>query len=380
MWSDAKASVIVLTTSPTLNPLSPNYRWTDQGAVVSGPAGVTHSCIDPAPLLDADGNFWIVWGGGYPFATDVDSIFLTPLDKLTGLPLTSDPGYRPPNLPGYALGQGHKEGPYIHYHAGSYYFFYQTGSCCDGAASTYTIHVARSQSVKGPYTGDRTFYASRGSIHGPGHMGVYRACGFERFTYHYYPDTGGSVVGENELVWTADGWPSVGAESTTPLKLCGPTGTIGAGADAGIGRTADADSQGGTGGAAVTDASVERATAGGASGAGGTAGSGGSATGAGGSGLDGSGAGGAGDEGPATGGSTESGDASGSIEHRSDPGSSGCSCRVAVPRRSEGAGGVWLLGFALAAFVRRNKRARRELGGQPGEWRRRLEGRLAEAR
>src|SRR5215471_9404906 len=54
MWSDAKASVIVLTTSPTLNPLSPNYRWTDQGAVVSGPAGVTHSCIDPAPLLDAD--------------------------------------------------------------------------------------------------------------------------------------------------------------------------------------------------------------------------------------------------------------------------------------------------------------------------------------
>ena len=43
-----------------------------------------------------------------------DSIFLTRLDNATGLALTSDPGYKPPASPGYALEKGHKEGPYIH--------------------------------------------------------------------------------------------------------------------------------------------------------------------------------------------------------------------------------------------------------------------------
>lgn len=229
MWNDSKASRITLLSSPTLNPDAPNYAWKDEGTVIEGPAGVTHSVIDPAPVLDKDGNLYVVWGGGYPFANEADSIFLTRLDNATGLALTTDPGYKPPASPGYALMKGHKEGPYIHYRDNYYYLFWQTGGCCSGASSTYTIHVARAADIKGPYTGDRTFYASKGSIHGPGHMGIYTDCGMQRFTYHYYPDTGNSVIGHNELVWGADGWPSVGLEATTAIKICDSTGAGGSG-------------------------------------------------------------------------------------------------------------------------------------------------------
>ena len=112
----------------------------------------------------------------------------------------------------------------MHYRNGYYYLFWNEGSCCAGTASTYTIWVARSQgSITGPYSGNRIFYAGGGNIHGPGHIGIYSACGVERFTYHYYP-TATSILGENELTWSSDNWPVVGAVSTTPLKPCGNTG------------------------------------------------------------------------------------------------------------------------------------------------------------
>jgi arabinan endo-1,5-alpha-L-arabinosidase len=257
MWNDSKASALVLLSSPTLNPDSPSYAWKDEGVIVAGPAGVTHSVIDPAPVLDTDGSLYVVWGGGYPFDSKYDSIFLTRLDN-TGHALTTDPAYKPPESPGYALEQGHKEGPYVHVHDGNYFLFYQTGGCCSGAASTYTIHVARATKITGPYTGDKTFYASKGSIHGPGHMGVYSQCGVERFTYHYYPDSGGSLIGENDLTWGADGWPTIGPEATTALKICDPvggaggsTGLAGGGGMPSSGGTAGSSSSGGTGGSSA---------------------------------------------------------------------------------------------------------------------------------
>lgn len=251
MWNDSKASRITLLSSPTLNPDAPNYAWKDEGTVIEGPAGVSHSVIDPAPVLDTAGNLYVVWGGGYPFPNEADSIFLTRLDNATGLALTTDPGYKPPASPGYPLLKGHKEGPYIHYRDNYYYLFWQTGGCCSGASSTYTIHMTRAADIKGPYTGDRTFYSSKGSIHGPGHMGIYTDCGMQRFTYHYYPDTGGSVIGHNELIWGADGWPSVGPEATTAVKICDSVGMGGSGAGGSAGATAAGGAAGsGSGGRA----------------------------------------------------------------------------------------------------------------------------------
>lgn len=225
MWNESqKSSVLVLLASPTLDPSSPAYKWTDQGEVVACPQGVTRSCIDPAPFLDKDGKAWVVWGGGYPFANEASSIWLTPLDRATGLPLATDPGYRPPANPGYPLENGHKEGPYIHYRNGYYYLWWQTGSCCSGASSSYTMHVARAGVVTGPYTGDRVFYASQEDkgINGPGHLGILSCRGQDYFSYHYYPASGFSVLGLNALSWDANGWPVAGAQVAKGLQLpCG---------------------------------------------------------------------------------------------------------------------------------------------------------------
>ncbi|RYZ02437.1 MAG: hypothetical protein EOO73_31980 [Myxococcales bacterium] len=272
MWNDSKASRIVLLSTPSLDPAK--AKWTDGGTVVEGPAGVKHSVIDAAPVLDDDGKLYIVWGGGYPFPNEADSIYLTRLSPETGLPIADEPDYDPPASPGSALKQGHKEGPYIYQHESAYFLFYQTGGCCSGASSTYTIHVARATDIRGPYTGDRTFYASKGSIHGPGHVGIYDACGYSRFTYHYYPDQGGSVIGLNELSWGNDGWPVLGPESTTPIVPCaagdGPSGAAGSGTIGGSGSGG-----GGGGGGTMSAGGIGGTpTTGGVAGAGGTTASG----------------------------------------------------------------------------------------------------------
>jgi hypothetical protein len=138
--------------------------------------------------------------------------------------------------------------------------------------------VARASNINGPYGGDQTFYASTGGIHGPGHIGIYAACGFERFTYHYYPDTGGSVLGENELLWTASGWPAVGPASTAPLKPCGSGGTggqVGGGGGNGPEGTGGSPGTGGAAGPIVTGTGGSDGT-GTIDAGGGTGGSGGS--------------------------------------------------------------------------------------------------------
>jgi hypothetical protein len=232
--STSKVCAIGLVTSPTLDWTSSSYKWTDRGLVVANDNVVTYATIDPGPVLDANNDLWVVWGGGYANPTTANSIWVTRMDNTTGLPLAGSPS------PGVPLEMGHKEGSYIHYRNGYYYLFWQTGGCCSGTASTYTINMARSQSITGPYTGNQVFYASNGNVHGPGHMGVYNACGDERFTYHYYP-TNTSVLGENALDW-ANNWPVPGASSTTALVPCGNPGSGGTGG-------------GGTGGAAATSSS-----------------------------------------------------------------------------------------------------------------------------
>jgi beta-xylosidase len=216
--SNATPCAIGVQTSPTLNPASDKYAWTDRGMVVANSNAEKFGAIDPAPVLDAVGNLWVVWGGGYTNASTAQSIWVTRLDNATGLPLTTDPAYQPPAVPGHPLALGHKEGPYIHFHGGTYFLFWQTGGCCSGTASTYQINMARSNAITGPYTGDRVFYKTNGNIHGPGHIGIYTCGGMERFTYHYYP-TGQSVLGENELTWGGDGWPVAGPVAAGSLTL-----------------------------------------------------------------------------------------------------------------------------------------------------------------
>jgi beta-xylosidase len=219
--NSSNACAIGVLTSPTLDPAAANFKWTDGGVVVSNP-NTTYCAIDPAPVVDATGNLWLAWGSGYSKKSTDQTIYVTRLDNTTGLASAEDAA-----KPGHALQPGHIEASYIHYHAGYYYLFWNSGGCCSGASSSYSIHVARSQTITGPYTGTKKdWYSSTGSIHGPGHIGIYDQCGYSRFTYHYYPDAGGSVLGENELSWGSDGYPVVGAVSKTPIKPCGAVSGI----------------------------------------------------------------------------------------------------------------------------------------------------------
>src|SRR5450432_1900720 len=113
------ACAIGLITSPTLNPSSPSYKWTDRGLVVSNSGSATYCTIDPAPVLDATGNLWLAWGSGYSHSSSADTIFVTRLDNTTGLPSSADSAN-----PGHALEQGHIEASYIYYHDGNYYLFW----------------------------------------------------------------------------------------------------------------------------------------------------------------------------------------------------------------------------------------------------------------
>jgi Glycosyl hydrolases family 43 len=207
-------------TTGSLNPSSPNYKIVDQGMVAGNNETTTFGTIDPAPFVDKDGNLWVVWGGGFTNPTTANSIWATRLDNNTGMPLTTDPGYSPPNNPGHPLIKGRKEGSYVQYHNGYYYLFWNVGGCCSGTSSTYTIHMSRSADLTGPYPDDKIFYTTDAAlnIHGPGHIGIYSCKGDERFTYHYYPSSG-SVLGENKLTWGSDGWPVAGARVTTPVTL-----------------------------------------------------------------------------------------------------------------------------------------------------------------
>ena len=220
--SDGLSCAIGLITSPTLDPAAVGYAWTDVGVVIKTDDKVEKkSAIDPAPFIDASNNLWLSWGSGYANgATWSDTtICISKLDNVIGLRSAADTNY-------YSVALGHIEGSYIHYHNGYYYAFWNSGGCCSGASSSYTVHLARSPTVTGTYVDKNgagnssvTFLSStvvknsiNGNEHGPGHMGILSEGGIDRCTYHYYPDTGGSVIGEETVIWGADGWPTCGAD------------------------------------------------------------------------------------------------------------------------------------------------------------------------
>jgi beta-xylosidase len=205
---------IGLWTTPTLDPMAVNYKLTDRGEVAHSVENDPFSIFDPGPFVDANDNLWLVWGGGG---------WTTRLDNSTGMVSpenTTTPG-------NHLLSNEKGEANYIHYRAPFYYFFWNTGGCCNGTASTYTIHMARSKTLTGgyDYTTDHKFYSTNGDIHGPGHIGIASVCGTEVFTYHYYPSDR-SILGVNNLTWNSEGWPVAGKQITEPLKPCATTVSI----------------------------------------------------------------------------------------------------------------------------------------------------------
>jgi arabinan endo-1,5-alpha-L-arabinosidase len=134
--TDLTDNAIGMATAPT--PLGP---WTDSGAPVVGPrrGGPGNNFLwtyDPDVVRDVDGTQHIFYGSYY------GGIFQQPLDA-SGKHTTGD---------ATRIAIDNKfEGTYITRRNGYWYFFGSTANCCAGPTTGYSVEVARSRSLTGPY-------------------------------------------------------------------------------------------------------------------------------------------------------------------------------------------------------------------------------------
>lgn len=193
----------------TLDPNSPDFKYTEPVEVASSLVDEDCDAIDAGLLLDpTDGRLWLTYGTYFGF------IRLVELDPVTGKRVE---GNEPVNI---AIDC---EASTLMYRNGWYYLLGTHGTCCDGANSTYNIVVGRSRSVTGPYLdnvgrdmlrgGGKMVLAAQGRVTGPGHFGRYvEEEGVEKMSCHFEADlnrSGRSVLGIRPLLWKND-WPVAG--------------------------------------------------------------------------------------------------------------------------------------------------------------------------
>ena len=193
----------------TLDPTSPDFKFTDPIVVASSEEDEDCDAIDAGLLLDpTDGRLWLSYGTYFGF------IRLVELDPETGKRVE---GNEPINI---AIDC---EATDLLYRDGWYYLLGTHGTCCDGPNSTYNIVVGRSRKVTGPYVdnmgrkmlegGGKMVIAARNGMTGAGHFGRYiETEGVEKMSCHFEADFkrgGRSVLAIYPLLWR-NGWPVAG--------------------------------------------------------------------------------------------------------------------------------------------------------------------------
>jgi arabinan endo-1,5-alpha-L-arabinosidase len=120
---------------------SPLGPFAPSGLAIKTDAGEGPNGIDPNPVLDAEGNFYLVYGSFF------GGIYIIKMDKATGLPAEAAPGTLIAKRNRTA--QGAIEGPYVVYNPEfkKYYLF----ASYDSLFSDYNIRVARADRITGPY-------------------------------------------------------------------------------------------------------------------------------------------------------------------------------------------------------------------------------------
>ena len=193
----------------TLDPKSPDFKFSEAVVVASSDGIEDNDAIDPGILLDPNtGRLWLSYGTYFGF------IRLVELDPETGMRVK---GNEPINI---AIDC---EATDLIYRDGWYYLLATHGTCCDGANSTYNIVAGRSRKVTGPYIdnmgrdmlrgGGKMVISANGRVIGPGHFGLWDLGeGVQKMSCHFEADLdqgGRSVLGIRPLLWK-DGWPVAG--------------------------------------------------------------------------------------------------------------------------------------------------------------------------
>lgn len=193
----------------TLDPQSPDFKYSTAIEVASSDGMEDNDAIDPGVLLDpTTGRLWMSYG------TYFGNIRLVELDPNTGERVKGNEAID------IAIDC---EASDLIYRNGYYYLLGTHGTCCDGVNSTYNIVVGRSRSVTGPYIdnvnrdmfhgGGKMVIAAGDRVCGPGHFGrTIIDEGVEIMSCHYEADFdqgGRSVLGIRPLLWKND-WPVAG--------------------------------------------------------------------------------------------------------------------------------------------------------------------------
>ena len=212
-------SAIGLATNATLDPNSPDYAWEDRGIVLRSRPGDPWNAIDPALVLDEQGEPWLAWGSFW------SGIWLRKVASATGLLAE---GTQPIHLADRSTGPDNTsaiEAPFLVQHDGKWYLFVSFDQCCQGGASTYNVRVGRSDALAGPYVdregvpllegGGTLILAAYDHWAGPGHNGILIEDGIYWMVYHAYDVqlNGISKLRIESVAWDADGWPSLPSQA-----------------------------------------------------------------------------------------------------------------------------------------------------------------------
>lgn len=230
-------SAIGVATNRTLDPRSPEYRWTDHGMIVESiPGRDEWNAIDANVIVDEEGTGWLCfgsfWRGIKMFRLDGSLLRMAepqewyplcrrPEGTAKAVSGTDDGIAHDPRGKDFDPGDGAVEAPFIFRHDGWYYLFVSYDLCCRGEASTYKVMVGRSRKVTGPYLdrdgkslleGAGTLVVQGdGRYSGVGHCAAVNFGGRDYMFMHGYDGEHDyrSKLLIREIVWTPDGWPRV---------------------------------------------------------------------------------------------------------------------------------------------------------------------------
>ena len=218
----ANHSMIGLVTNATLDSTSPNYKWVDQGIVLTSQTTDNFNAIDPNILIDTDANgntthIWMQYGSFW------GGIFQREIDPSTGMLSTTNTNVvnlaTRPGVPNDPV-----EGSSMVKKNGYYYLFVSFDYCCESipSQSNYKIAVGRSSSANGPFAdesgvamtqgGGTILLAGNGTTWGaPGGQTAYiDPVDGDLITFHALNlnQNGLDYLFVNSLTWT-NNWPVI---------------------------------------------------------------------------------------------------------------------------------------------------------------------------
>jgi arabinan endo-1,5-alpha-L-arabinosidase len=213
-------SCIGVATNKTLDPKSPEYKWTDHGKVIeSVPGRDLWNAIDPNLAWGDQHQPWLTfgsfWSGIKLVKLNADLITIAnPQTWYTIAKRSRD--YKTRDASG---GDAAIEAPFIFKKNNYYYLFVSFDFCCKGVNSNYKIMVGRSEKIEGPYIDKEGVRMEEGggtlvlqgnkAWPGVGHNAAYTLDGKDYLVFHGYDaaDDGKPKLKILTLQWDSNGWP-----------------------------------------------------------------------------------------------------------------------------------------------------------------------------